>query len=137
MAAVVAPRVAGDAEHDLEEPGAGAVAAVDELGEAPVGDDEDLLRPVLGVGFGHPKPPQVAPDEIDVRVVHGPERAFATFALGPYGHGHRLQRRARCRGRGDDRLGRGHEMQMAGKGRHHHLTFHENASSSRPDQSGW
>ena len=105
---MVPARVAGHAEHDLEEPCARTVAAVDELGEAPVGDDEDLLRPVLGVGLGDPEAAQVAPDEVDVSVVHGPERAFAALAVGPYGHRHRLQR-GRDVGDVGHRLGNGHD----------------------------
>ena len=136
VAAVVPAGIAGDAEHDLEEPGPRPVAAVDELGEAPVGDDEDFLGSVFGVGIGHAEPPQVAPDEVDVRLVHRAEGAFAAVAVGPDGDRDRLERRARRRCRGY-MAGTATMTQMAGQGLRHHLTFQEKASSSRPDQSGW
>ena len=88
MAAAVASRVARDAQDNLEEPGARAVPAVLELVEAPVGDDEDLLRAVLHVGLVHAEAAQVAPHEVDVRVVEGAEAPRA-----------RLGRRARHRHR--------------------------------------
>ena len=79
---MVAARIAGDAKDDLEEPRARTVASVDELGEAPVSHDEDFLRAVFGVGLHHPEPAQVSPHEINVGVVHGPERALSRFVLG-------------------------------------------------------
>jgi hypothetical protein len=90
VAAKVAPRVTGDAKDDLEEPRARTMSAVDELPEAPVGHHEDFLRPVLGVGLGHTEPAQVAPNKINVGIVHGPECAFAPVALGAHRHRDRL-----------------------------------------------
>src|ERR1019366_3260349 len=90
MPSAMASCIARDAQHNLEQPGTGAVASVLELVEAPVGHDEDFLGPVLDVGLVDTEPAQVAPHEIHVCLVECPEAPCPRFD----GDGSRYRHRA-------------------------------------------
>ena len=77
MTATVTTRIGGDAQHDLEEPRARPVTAVDELLPATVSDDEHLLALVLDVAVHHAESAEVPPHEGDVGVVDEPELPLA------------------------------------------------------------
>src|SRR5262249_27344635 len=66
-----------DSERDLEKPSAGAMPSIDEVLEATMRDHEDLLRLVIGLRERNAETPKVAPDEVDVSLVHRAERLGA------------------------------------------------------------
>jgi hypothetical protein len=73
MAASVPSSIGSDSDDDLKEPRAWTVAAIFELIEAPVGNDEDFLCAIFDVRGCDAESPEVPPDEVNVLVVHGAE----------------------------------------------------------------
>jgi hypothetical protein len=53
------------------------VTAIFEFVKAAVRDDEHFLGTVLDIGLGYAQASQVAPHEIDVRVINGAKRAVS------------------------------------------------------------
>jgi hypothetical protein len=87
----VTPRIAGDAQNNLKQPRARPVAAIFELIETAVRNNEHFLRAILYLGCLYTEAAKVTPNEIYMCIVQKAEVAGACLRA-RRGYGKRLER---------------------------------------------